>query len=155
LAKVLVSAYVYEKEALWIYGGPADDVRAIKEKIELQPFVEAGLLTIVEIASGLEAELRVTFEAALDPGESITGAIAVNRNWALVIDEKKARHLFNPEASHIQLIYALDLVKYWVDRHSPPAATISAVLRDIRYRALYEPGPTHPLNPWWVKYWLP
>ena len=150
---VSVSAYVYEKEALWIYGGPDDNIMLTKERIDLQPFVDTDLLKIVEIGTGNEGELRVNFEASLDPGEAVTGAIAVHRTWAIAIDEKKARNLFNREAPNIQLVYTLELVKHWVDVSGPSAETISAALRDIRYRAIYQPGQNHPLYTWWMKYW--
>ena len=83
----------------------------------------------------------------------MTGAIAINRNWAIVIDEKKARNLFNREAPNIQLIYTLELVNHWVDISDPSPEIVSAALRNIRDRAIYQPGQNHPLYTWWTKYW--
>ena len=54
---VAVAAFVFNREALWIYGGPDEDVKQTKEKIELQPFVDAGLLKVVTVAPGDDVEL--------------------------------------------------------------------------------------------------
>jgi len=149
---VTVATYVYKKEALSIYTGPDQDVRQSKVAIDLQPFVNAGLLKIVDIASEAEIELRVNLEAKLDPGEAISGAIAINRNWAIGVDEKKARNLLNREAAHIQQFYTLELVKHWVDTQKPSLETIIKALKNIRYRAIYKPGSNHPLYKWWRRY---
>jgi hypothetical protein len=149
---VTVAAYVYKKEALSIYTGPEQDVRQSKVGIELQPFVNAGLLKIVDIASKAEIELQVNLEAKLDPGEAISGAIAINRNWAIGVDEKKARNLFSREAAHIQQLYTLELVKHWIDTQNPSPETILIALKNIRYRAIYKPGRNHPLYDWWITY---
>jgi len=149
---VAVAAFVYEKEALWIYGGPEHEVRQSKEPIDLLPMVQAGLVEIVDIASEAEIERQVNLEANLDPGEAISGAIALSRNWAIALDERKARNLFSHEAAHIQLIYTLELVKHWCDTRNPPFETIAAALKNIRHRAIYKPGPNHPLHDWWIQY---
>jgi predicted nucleic acid-binding protein len=145
---ITVAAYVSNKEALWSYSGPDWDIRSDKERIDLQPFVEAGLLKIVDIDNEAEKELFVDLVVGLGPGEAITGAIAIHRNWAISIDDKKARTLFEREAPHLQLIYMLELVKYWVDVAYPSPTTIASALRNIQTRAVYRPGPSHSLYAW-------
>ena len=148
---VTIATFVFEKEALWIYGGSDEDVQADKEAIDLQPFVDAGLLRLVKIASA-ETNDYVNLAAKLDPGEAITGAIAMNRNWAIATDDNKARSLFQREVPHLQLVYTLGLVKYWVDSTNPSFETVTSALKNIRTRAIYKPGQNHPLYSWWRKY---
>lgn len=149
---VAVAAFVLNKEALWVYGGPDEDVKQAKEKIELQPFVEAGLIQIVTLDSAVEIETYVNLAIEIDDGEAVTGAIAIQRSWAVGVDDKKARSLFQREAAQIQLIYTLELVKYWADTLNPTTEEISQVLERIQKRAVYEPGSKHPLYSWWLKY---
>jgi hypothetical protein len=151
---VAVAAFVSEKEALWTYSGPHDDVRQDRKKVDLRPFVDAGWLKMVKIASAAEVEDYVNFAAKLDPGEAVTGAIAINRNWAIGVDDKRARSLFQREAAHLQLVYTLELVKYWADTTNPPFEVIASALKNIRTRAIYEPGSNHPLYSWWTRYRL-
>lgn len=149
---VAVAAFVFNREALWIYGGPDEDVKQTREKIELQPFVDAGLLKVVTIASETEAQVYVNLSIEIDDGEAVTGAIAIHRNWAIGVDDKKARSLFQREAAYLQLAYTLELVKHWADITEPSLETISRALIRIQDRAAYEPGQNHPLYSWWMKY---
>jgi predicted nucleic acid-binding protein len=149
---VTVAAYVFEKEALWIYDGPKEDVRQIKAQIDLHPFVEAGLLQVVDLESETELEAHINLAAKLDLGEAITAAIAINRSWSVAIDDRKARAVLQREVAQIQLFYTLELVKYWVDTVSPSQQLISTILGNIQARAVYEPGRNHPLYSWWKRY---
>jgi len=147
---ITIAAYVSENEALWVYSEPDESGQRTKEPILLQPLIDTGLLHIVTIQSEDEAEIFATFAAMIrDQGEAITGAIAFKRNWAIVVDDEKARRLFHQNASHLQLIYMLELVKHWVEVDSPPDEIITATLQNIRKRATYTPRNQHPLYKWW------
>jgi len=147
---VAVAAYVADREALWIYGELNEKGEPTKEQIALQPFVDAGLLRIVDLASEDETETFTTFSALIaDRGEAITGAIALHRNWAIIVDDKKARRLFQQNASQLQLIYTLELVKHWVEVNSPAVDVIIQTLQNIRRRATYTPRRQEPLYNWW------
>ena len=147
---VAVAAYVADREALFIHSEINESGERTKEQIILQPFVNAGLLHLVDLASEEEAEILATFSALItDRGEAITGAIALHRNWAIIVDDKKARRLFQQNASQLQLIYTLELVKHWVELDSPTGAVITATLQNIRRRATYTPRRQDPLHDWW------
>lgn len=149
---VTVATFVIDREALWIYGGPNENVKQVKQRIELQPFVEAGLLKMVTIETEIEAETYVNLAIEIDDGEAITGAIAIQRNWGIVVDDKKARALFQRKTTNLQLIFTLELVKHWADTMSPEVEDVSQALRKIYYRANYAPGKNHPLHSWWMQY---
>lgn len=150
---VAVAAYVRDEETLWVYSGPDNHVAQAKERIDLQPLVEKGLLTIVSPDSEAEKNTFVAFAAVLgDDGESVTGAIAMHRHWAVATDDKKALNFFAREAPHLQVISTLELVKYWVDLTSPTPDDVFATLRHMRLRAKYKPGDKHALYTWWQNY---
>jgi hypothetical protein len=147
---ITVATYVAEREALWIWGEPDSAGVRPQEPIQLQPFIDQGLLHLVKIDSDEEAEVFATFAAKIrGQGEAITGAIAYCRQWAIVVDDKKARRLFTQYAPHLQLLYALDLVKHWADATNVPPDMITETLYNIRRRATYFPAADHPLISWW------
>lgn len=147
---ITVAAYVTDKEALYVWSQPDSPGEPNKEPIRLQPFIDQGLLQLVQINSEEEAEVTITFASMIrGQGEAITGAIAYCRNWAIVADDKKARRLFAYHASHLQLLYTLDLVKYWADSAGASPDQIADALRNIRRCATYTPPADHPLYDWW------
>jgi len=146
-----VSDYVY-RESGWVYDGPDDNARQTKAPINLQPFIQAELLSLVSIDSEAERSKFIHFAAHLDDGESCIGAIAVCRNWAVATDDKKAINLFYREAPDLQIVSTLELVKYWVDTTQPSVDTVRTALRNIRLRANYKPGAKHILYDWWQRF---
>jgi len=141
-----VAAYVKEHEAKVIY----EDNKPVQ--IDLHPFITARLLRLVDIESDVEANLYVNFSQVLDDGEAITGAIALNRNWAVATDDAKSMKFFQRSTSRIALVSTLDLVKYWADTKKPSKSTVQETLLQLRLRGTYEPHRTHPLKGWWQQY---
>lgn len=147
---VAIAAYIHKEEALWVYGGPDDNVTQEKERIDLQPLIERRLLTVVSPETETEQNTFVAFATILgDDGESITGAIALHRNWVIATDDKKASRFFNREAPQLQIISTLELLKHWVNTVQPPSEIISTTLRAMQQRANYKPSDKHPLYGWW------
>lgn len=143
---VAVAAYVAIEEALWVYTNTA----AGRERIKLQPFVEAGLLKIVDVETEQEAESVVSLTAQrLDRGEAITGAIALHREWTLVTDDRKARAVIGQRAQHLQLLFTLELVKHWSDLNAIRPNDLSVTLQNVRRLGFYTPHKQHPLYQWW------
>jgi predicted nucleic acid-binding protein len=101
---VTVAAYVHAKEAMRIHGGPNGDITQKYERIDLQPFINSRLLTIVSPETEAENLTFVNFATALDDGEAITGAIALHRNWSIATDDRKATSFFTQNMPHIQTI---------------------------------------------------
>jgi hypothetical protein len=147
-----VAAYVKDHEVLSVYSDPIDNVQVNSELIDLQPFIDEKLLILVDIETEAEANTYINFAERLDDGEAITGAIAINRNWAIATDDSASVRLFQRHAPHIALISTLDLVKYWVDTDGPNEDVIRETLLNIRVRGRYEPHRSHPLCGWWQKF---
>lgn len=147
-----VAAYVKDHEVLSVYSGPIENVQENYELIDLQPFIDEKLLLLVDIETDVEANTYINFAQKLDDGEAITGAIAINRNWAIATDDSKSIKLFQSNASHIALVSTLDLVKYWADTKKPKDDIVRNALLNIRVRGKYEPHRDHPLIKWWQKF---
>lgn len=147
---VAVATHVRDVEALRIGGRIASGVREPDERIDLQPFIDAGLLIVVQPESESENIAYVNFAASVADGEAVTGAIAVHRHWAIGIDDLDARKLFAREAPQLQLISTPEFVKHWVDNAQPSPDVVRAALQDVRVRGRYVPGVRHPLHGWWM-----
>jgi len=147
-----IAAYVKDHEALNIYSGPIDNVQAISESIDLQPFVDDNLLFLAYIDGEVEESAYVNLAQSLDDGEAVTGAIALNRNWAIATDDSASMKLFQRTAPHIALVSTLDLIKHWVDTNKPSDDIVHDALLNIRVRGRYEPHRNHPLGNWWRKF---
>ena len=149
---VAVAAYVRDEEALRIFGEPEGNVTRKYERIDLQPFIDCGLLTVVLPETEAENITFINFAAALGgDGEAITGAIAFHRNWSIGTDDRKAISFFAQNIPQLQVITTPELIKDWVDTTHPSFEIIHATLQRIRARARYEPHPKHRLYDWWQK----
>jgi hypothetical protein len=149
---VAVAAYVRDEEALRIYSGLEGDETQKYEQIDLQPFIDCGLLIVVSPETEAENITFVNFAAILDDGEAVTGAIALHRNWSIGSDDRKAPSSFAQNTPHLQVITTPELLKYWVDATSQPFEVVSQALHKIRIRARYEPNLRHKLYLWWQKH---
>jgi len=149
---ISVATYVKDYEVLSIYSGPIENVQDEHELIDLQPFIEEKLLFLADIETDFEANTYINFAQKLDDGEAITGAIAINRNWAIATDDAKSIKMFQSNASQIAIVSTLDLVKYWADTEKPNNDIILNALLNIRVRGKYAPHRDHPLAKWWQKF---
>jgi hypothetical protein len=149
---VAVAAYVRDEEALRIYSGLEGDETQKDEQINLQPFIDSGLLIVVSPETEAENTTFVNFAVTLDDGEAITGAIAFHRNWSIGSDDRKATSFFTQNMPHLQVITTPELIKYWVNTTNPPFEVVRQALQRIRTCARYEPNLRHKLYLWWQKY---
>lgn len=145
-----VAAYVSNEEVLRIYDGIDAEGKPKYECIDLQPFIDAGLLIVVSPESEAENITFVNFAAALGgDGEAVTGAIALHRGWSIGSDDRKATSFFSRHTPHLQVISTPELVKHWIDTAHPAFELVCTVLQKIQARARYEPNQKHYLYSWW------
>ncbi len=150
-SSIAVAAYVRDHETLTIACESPGNRLSQRESIDLQQFIDEGLLRVVSPETHEELVTVVNFAAHLDDGEAITGAIAFHRNWSIATDDGKALRFFRQYTPNVQVITTPELIKHWVDTYHPPQENVSAALRTIRIRARYEPHRTHTLYDWWQK----
>lgn len=146
---VAVTHYVHVDEVLWEYAGPDDNVAQTKQPINLQPLIDQGYLQVVDTESEAEALMLVNYAALMDDGEAITAAIAAHRNWAVAVDDRKARRVIAEHSPHIQILSTLDLVRYWAEILPCTQVELAQVLQQIRVRGKYIPHANHPQFDWW------
>ena len=147
--QIVVCRYILEEEALYTFTGPDEDVRSVKAPIDLNPLIDEGLLEITSLSGEAETLSFVNLASRLDDGEAQTIALAVNRNWGVATDERKASNIVREIAPSLQIITTPDFLKHWADTAKIPESEIRAVLRSIHSRAIYRPGRRHPLYDWW------
>lgn len=148
---VCIAAYVKNEEILRTYDISSDSV----EDVDLQSLIDQGLLVLVNLNLETEAETHVSLATVMDDGEAVTGAIAINRNWAIATDDKAAIKIFGREAPHLQIITTPELIKYWVDKVEPPPEIVTQCLQNIMGGASFRPSKKHHLHDWWQNHFTP
>jgi hypothetical protein len=146
---VAVAAYVKDKEALRILREPDGTSVRKFEQINLQPFIESGLLVVVSPDSEAEDTTYVNFAVELDDGEAITGAIAFHRHWSVASNDRKAIAFLSRKAPHMEIVTTPEILQFWVNTVNPDINRVRCALRNIRVRARYEPDSGHILYDWW------
>jgi len=121
-----------------------------RESIDLQPFIDKGLLITADLEFDEEREALVEFTAQrLDDGEAATMAIATHRNWAVATDDRAARRVLNNQHQQIQIISTPEIMKHWQDNGKPEADAFQQAIVAVEKRANYLPGRRDPLYEWW------
>lgn len=117
---------------------------------QLEAAISEGVIEIVDFESEVEEAAFINYVVELgDDGESATGAIAVNRNWAIATDDKAAIKFFKREAPKIQLLSTPEIIKNWAESEAIPASALRLTLDNIALKARYVPARNHPLKSWW------
>ncbi len=137
-----------QEESLYLR---ADNPTADKEKIDLTLLVDNGVLTLCQLETPDEEQLYVNFASQLDDGEAMTLAIAINRNFELVTDEKKARRLYREATgSEDSLKCTSQLIRQWAERTGISGEQLKMILLKIQQRARYHPPNWDANNDWWT-----
>lgn len=145
--QVAVATYVRDHEARAVY---AADGTGRQEPIDLGPYISQGLLLRVDLETPTETMTYIDFAASLgDDGESITGAIANERNWAIGTDDIAAIKFFHKRCPQLDIVSSLELVKHWAESTSASPAELGQALRLVRVRGRYQPRAQHALYSWW------
>lgn len=137
--QVAVAAYVSEYEI---------------RSFDLQPFIDKGLLMVVDIdlASDADTNRVANYANALGAdGEAYTGAIAVSKNWAIGTDERRVLKYFEREMPHLQKITTHELVKHWADTTAPERETVRLALQQIAIIGKFVINAQHPCFEWTLR----
>jgi predicted nucleic acid-binding protein len=151
---VFISRYVHEREALRVSTLGNQSEAGATEDINLAPYVAAGLLHVVDVQTEDEAVAYVNFSALMDDGEATTAALAVNRKWLVVTDDRHARNILQQQAPDLEFVTSLEVIKSWADSAVVDRDSLRSALCRVRDRGHYAPGPSHPLRGWWDQYVL-
>ena len=126
-----------------------DELKEVENIEQFKTAIEQNLLQIVDFESDAEETSFVNYAAILDDGEAATGAIAINRNWAIATDDKKALKFFSQESPSLQIVSTPDIIKYWSEKANIEQLKLSNVIQKIRVEGGYQIAKNHPLKSWW------
>ncbi len=139
---------VVENESIYLR---ADDPQDGLEKVNLQPLIEDGGLTVCDIETLEEEQLYVNYASVLDDGEAMSLAIALARGWNLATDERKARRLFLEAANNADLLTTTStLIRGWAEAKKIISTRLKSVLLQIENRARYRPPIWDVNRQWWI-----
>jgi predicted nucleic acid-binding protein len=134
------------REAMFLHDAESGE----RKRIDLQPFIEKGILETLAAESENEKLRYIELTLNLDDGEAESVAIAEARNFALATDDRKARNLIQREALKIELWSTCSLLQHWQRKCSVPDKDLKNVLANIFKRARYRPKFGHPDFDWWT-----
>jgi len=123
------------------------------DRTEIEEAIAQDLLIAVDFASDAEAGNFVNYAAArLGDGEAATGAIAVERGWAIATDDRKAIKFFTQEVPSLQIFSTLEIIQYWAETEAIQPLQVQETLHNIQVQGRYTPAEYHPLKSWWDKF---
>ncbi len=133
-------------ETLYLHIEQADGT-IDKSPIDLQSFIDDGVLLSCTAEAAEELELYVDLATRLDDGEAMALAIAKTRSWTLSTDDRKARRIAGELGVNILTTPAI--MKRWTELASPHADELKETLRRIELLASFFPSASDPLHSWW------
>jgi len=140
-------ADVVAREAQFVLrGGTGEDARE-REPVDLQLFLNDGLLEVV--SSDVEEELLtfIDFSREVGEGEAMTAALAIHRDCIVVTDDRKASRILG--ARGVVLRTSLDLIRGWSETPIVTPEVLRTALIDLRQRGNYDIQRGHALREWW------
>lgn len=127
---------------------PDDAAKLVKERIDLKPIFDAGVLRTCDAESAEEIATFVDLAVILDDGEAMSLAIAKHRGWTLATDDRKARRVAAERG--VPVLTTTEIVKSWADTTRADESAVASILRNIQTFGNFVPHRTMPLHAWWV-----
>ena len=133
-------------ETLYLHIEQADGT-VDKSPLDLQSFVDDGVLFSCAAEDGEELELYVDLAMRLDDGEAMALAIAKNRSWTFSTDDRKAKRIAGELG--VNIVTTPAIMKRWTDLAAPNADELKETLHRIELLASFFPSASDPLHSWW------
>jgi predicted nucleic acid-binding protein len=127
-----------------------DDGDERREPIVAKSYIDAGLITIVDVQSAEEIELYVRLAGSLDDAEAMALSLAKSRNWILATDDRKARRF--AEDFEIAVIGTPELIEKWAKRERMARSKVRELLVNVQRGARFFPPQDSPAFAWWSTY---
>jgi predicted nucleic acid-binding protein len=146
----LYVARAVEREEISIRPRP-DATRLERQKVDLNPCFNAGVLHRCDVETDAERDLYVQLgmQAGIDDGEAMSLAIAASRGWAVASDDRPARRA--AETLGVAVLGTPEIVKMWAEAASVPPEDLSNAIRRIEQLARYQPRADLPEADWWAR----
>ena len=145
-----VSRFVKEREARTVLAAPDNNGHQQCIPIHLEDLISDGLINVIDNLSTAVANNVIVLGSSgiKGMGEKISAALAMDRDWGLVLDDKRATAKLEPFLPHIQTLTTFDVLKFWALRHGVSNRTLREVFCNIRIRGNYRIGKDHPHFNW-------
>lgn len=133
-------------------------LRAVDPKATLTPGRDRPLASDVDWLSTLtleEAEASRYVEVLahdLGDGESITGAIAIERGFIMGTDDKKAIRVLRSISNRLCFVQTPDLVHHWAKSSNVPQSILRRAIAAVASKARYSAPRDHPHYIWWQQH---
>lgn len=128
---------------------PTQPGRTIMAPVDLSPIISSGLLTVCSPQTQQELDQFTQFATIFrSDGEAMCLAIAMQRNWIVATDDRKAIRV--AQQSGLTVVSCPELVKHWAAAVGPDQASLLRILRNIQDLAQFTPNATLPEYQWWV-----
>lgn len=140
---------IVAKESQFVRAGASgdDEDSDERERVELQPFIATGLLTIIGSDDENELLTYLDFSLEVDDGEAMTAALTFHRQATVITDDRKAIRLLTGHGVVVQS--TLEILKSCCDQITASESYVREILTNLQTRARYEPGRGHPYRAWW------
>jgi predicted nucleic acid-binding protein len=147
--EIHVSAHVLAETYYILRKDEEQETQLVRQRIDLQPAIDAGLLHPCDVGDGEELELFVQLATTLDDGEAACLAIAKSRSWVLATDDRKAIRLAGTLG--VGTVTTPELIKRWADVTRATDAEVGAVPWKIQNFANFIPRRGSAFHQWWSK----
>ena len=117
--------------------------------IDITPFIQSGVLQVLDLLGSNEQELFIENATRLDDGEAMSLAIAGCRQLDLALDDKAAIKYARKRFPKLCLWTTPEIIKHWADKMCVPEEGLRGVILRIESRARYFPPRDHALASWW------
>lgn len=127
-----------------------DAKRAERRRIDLQPCLNAGILTVSAPENEAEQALYIQLALEVDDGEAMSLAIASIRHWAVSTDDIAAIRV--AKRLGIVTVSTPELVKWWAEQSKADATAVAHAIRNIETLARYVPTTDATGYEWWKEH---
>jgi len=122
-----------------------------REKVDLAPLIQAGLLEEQSLDGSREMALFVDLSSHMEGGEAEAAALAINRGYLLATDERKVRRILASKHPALGILSTVDLLREWQVRSSLSDKACGEALRRVSFRATFVPPRADRHRDWWLK----
>lgn len=146
--KAAIIDLVRQKEVRFVWDGPEMAIRQLMEPIDLQPFIDQGLITEVALDDDEYVTMVNLAAHKLGNGESAAAAVALHRGWGVCTDDFEAQPRIRKVVPNVPLIVTSELLQHWATMTRVNEGDIRTVVRTMQLRGSYGLSKKDPLLDW-------
>jgi predicted nucleic acid-binding protein len=123
----------------------------IEVALDLRALFDSGLLRVARPENDAEMADYVSFATEIDDGETQALAIAKNRRYALLTDDRKATRIANRPDVGVPTITTATVLREWQERSGARKTDVRKIVERIQELARFIPRRGSPEQAWWVE----